>query len=172
MSRLGVYTNWFRLDPWFAPRYYIRDFWHPRSPLSSTTLVHRAFFSPEFPRSNVKEFEELMPEYESILWPLQMMFSFVNVQNVLKSIFGWEREGSRLLVIAGDNDTLMGVPLMRKMAAAYRSALSKIFSRKSAMESELSGVQFTVIEGSGHHIQNDLEWETCADEVLGFLEQL
>jgi hypothetical protein len=89
--------------------------------LSSTSLVHRAFFSPEYPVGEVKKFEVLMPEYESLVWPLGMMFSFVNVGNVLKSVVGWRDERqARVLIIAGEKDTLMGVGLMRKMAADYR----------------------------------------------------
>jgi hypothetical protein len=42
--------------------------------------------------TEVKKFEVLMPEYESVVWPLAMIFSFVNVSNVLKSIVGWKNE--------------------------------------------------------------------------------
>lgn len=93
--------NWFKLDPWFAPRFWFRDLGHLRSPLSSTSLVHGAFFSPEYLVAEVKKFENLMPEYESLVWPMGMMFAFVNVRNVLKSIVGWKDEGQRrVLVIA------------------------------------------------------------------------
>lgn len=120
-SRLGVYWNWFKLDPWFFPRFYFLDLWHPRSPLSSMSLVHKAFFSPEFPVAEVKKFEMLMPEYESLVCPLGMMFSFVNVGNVLRYVVGWkDGRQERILVIAGEKDTLMGVHLMQRMAADYR----------------------------------------------------
>ncbi|KAH8592069.1 Alpha/Beta hydrolase protein [Bisporella sp. PMI_857] len=176
----GVYWNWFKHDPWFVPRYYIRDLWHPRSPLSSTTLVHGAFFSPEYPREQVSIFEKMLPAYESMLWPLQMMFPFVNIRNVLKNIVGWGNESKqrRLLVIAGEKDNLMGVRLMEKMAALYRITLGRIFSAAEGKEKDIRGhetgtqVQFEVIEGSGHHVQNDLQWEVAAGKVLEFVEQL
>ena len=194
LNRFLVYKNWFKLDPWFPPRFYIRDFWHPRSPLSSTTLVHRAFFSPDFPSQRTKEFERLMPEYESLIWPLNMMFPFINVRNVLKNILGWNGNGQqRLMVIAGEKDTLMGVTLMRRMAASYRqgfiSLVRKLFFGEkfalTAQESDTSagevadgvenatgGVRFAVVKGSGHHLQNDLQWEACALRILEFLDQL
>jgi hypothetical protein len=71
--------------------------------------------------AEVKKFRNLIPEYESLVWPMGMMFAFVNVRNVLKSIVGWKDEGQRrVLVIAGEKDTLMGIELMRQMAADYR----------------------------------------------------
>jgi pimeloyl-ACP methyl ester carboxylesterase len=179
-----VYWNWFKLDPWFVPRLYFRDMWHPRSPLSSTSLVHRAFFSPEYPVGEVKKFEVLMPEYESLVWPLGMMFSFVNVGNVLKSVVGWRDERqARVLIIAGEKDTLMGVGLMRKMAADYRqqfiSFAKSLWGARFMETSETKpesgdqqGVGFEVIQGSGHHIQNDLHWEECAQKILAFVDQL
>jgi pimeloyl-ACP methyl ester carboxylesterase len=119
-----------------------------------------------------------MTEFESMLWPLGMMFPFVNVQNVLRSIVGWRHGQSRLLVIAGGKDTLMGVPLMEKMAAAYRFTLSKIFqtlptsSMVDSQDSQRPGVEFAVVEGSGHHLQNDLQREECAGKLLEFIDQL
>lgn len=127
----GVYWRWFKMDPWFVPRYYIRDLWHSRSPLSSTTLIHNAFFSSSCPRSTVASFEPEMCEYESMLWPLGMMFPFVNTTNVLRNILGWKKDDGkqkRLLVVAGEEDALMGVTLMRQMAVVYRGVVEKVLS--------------------------------------------
>lgn len=164
------------MDPYFGLRMYFRDFGHPRSPLSSTTLVHRAFFCPDFPTANVKTFELNIPEYESILWPLGMMFSFVNVRNVLGNLIGW---GSvlkqRVLVIAGSKDTLMGVVLMRRMAERYRKEFAALKHSRVAQpdtKDDPGAVGFTIIEGSGHHIQNDLQWEDSASQILAFVQQL
>jgi pimeloyl-ACP methyl ester carboxylesterase len=191
VCRLGVYAKWFKLDPWFALRMWFRDFWHVRSPLSSTTLVHRAFFSPEFPRERVREMERWMPEYESLTWPIGMMLPFVNVRNVLMNILGWGQGRQRLLVVSGEKDTLMGVTLMRRMAVQYRRSFVKNARRllssegketeieepsepedHEGVESSVDGVRFVVIKGSGHHLQNDLPWEDCASQVLNFLEHL
>ncbi|PVH76454.1 alpha/beta-hydrolase [Cadophora sp. DSE1049] len=177
------YWNWFKMDPWFVPRYYIRDIWHPRSPLSSTTLVHQAFFSPSYPVSEVRKFETLMPEYESMLWPLQMMTRFVDAGKVVRSVVGWGRGGKggkRMLVIAGEKDMLMDVELMRRMAAEYREAVRRgwaelVGERKTVASSgpgEEDGVGFEVVTGSGHHLQNDLHWEDCAGRILEFVDQL
>jgi len=68
-----VYINgFFKLDPWSLPRV-LKDFYHPRSPLSSTQLVHNAFFSKPFPTDEVRKFESDMPEYEwwGDLWMLR-----------------------------------------------------------------------------------------------------
>jgi len=177
------YWNWFKMDPWFVPRYYIRDLWHPRSPLSSTPLVHQAFFCPLYPVSEVRKFESRMPEYESMLWPLQMMTRFVDVGNVVRSVVGWGKggvQGKRMLIIAGEKDVLMGVDLMRKMAAEYRKAAMKGWvalvgeteTTARAIPGDEDGVGFEVVMGSGHHLQNDLYWEDCAEKVLAFVEQL
>lgn len=59
-------------------------------------------------------------------WPIGMMFSFINVTEVLKNIIGWRSESrDRVLVIAGENDKLMGVALMQRMAVDYRQAFVK-----------------------------------------------
>jgi hypothetical protein len=136
-----------------------------------------------------------MPEYESLVWPLNMMLSFVNVRNVLKNILGWGNEHGqqRLMMIAGERDTLMGVTLMRRMAASYRqgfvSLARKLFFGENfalaaqdsdtpaeevdeGVESVSDGVRFAIVKGSGHHVQNDLQWETCALRILEFLDQL
>ena len=63
-----------------------------------------------------------------MLWPLQMMTRFVDVGNVVRSVVGWGKggvQGKRMLIIAGEKDVLMGVDLMRKMAAEYRKAAMK-----------------------------------------------
>ena len=125
-----------------------------------------------------------MPEYESLVWPLGMMFSFVNVGKVLRNIVGWKGEkAQRVLVIAGEKDTLMGVHLMRRMAADYRQQFvifaknlwsgqsSSSLNDDSGLDAQ-HGIGFGIIRGSGHHIQNDLHWQDCAEKILAFLEQL
>jgi len=176
---------WFKLDPWFALRFYIRDLCHPKSPLSSTTLVHRAFFCPSYPTEKVVEFERFMPDYESLMWPIGMMHSFIKVKNVLMNILGWTQGRQRLLVVAGSEDKLMSVKQMRKMASQYRQALMNLIQKRlitekkdveaeeaDEVESAANGVRFEIVNGSGHHIQNDLQWEVAADRILEFLNQL
>lgn len=174
----GVYWRWFKMDPWFVPRYYIRDLWHSRSPLSSTTLVHNAFFSPECPRESVKEFEQHLCEYESMLWPLGMMLPFVNTKGVIRNILGWNEGGKRLLVVAGEKDALMGVTLMSQMADVYRRIVARLLPWLSEDEkgndkkADSDRVGFEVVSGSGHHYQNDINWREAAAKIQDFLEQL
>lgn len=189
--RLGPYWNWFKLDPWFAPRFCLRDLWHPRSPLSSTSLIHRAFFCSSFPMERIGDFEGFMPEYESLTWPLGMIFPFVSVKKVLMNIVGWHQGRQRLLVVAGEKDMLMGVSLMRQMATQYRrnfvTSVRRLLLKdekeldsdetddlniQEGVESSVNGVRFVVIKGSGHHLQNDVQWKDCAGQVLGFLDHL
>jgi pimeloyl-ACP methyl ester carboxylesterase len=120
-----------------------------------------------------------MPEYESTIWPLGMMFKFVDVRKVLESIVGWKDDKSwRVLVIAGEKDRLMGVSLMERMAAMYRAALQTCWwgvgdtTRDVRRGDGQEGVGFSVIKGSGHHVQNDLHWEECAEQVLAFVNRL
>ncbi|KAG9236156.1 Alpha/Beta hydrolase protein [Amylocarpus encephaloides] len=172
---LGVYANWFKLDPWFAPRYYIRDLWHPRSPLSSTSLVHGAFFSQEFPTAKVQEFELQMPEYESMVWPLGFMLPLAKVHRVVRAIIGWKNNGTRLLVVAGEKDKLMALPIMQKLAVTYREAIRKMLGVAPCVEenaNEETPLPLAIVKGSGHHIQNDLYWEDGANQIMSFLEKL
>lgn len=46
---------------------------HPRSPLSTTSLVKKAFFSDEVAGKVVQEYESYMSQYESIRWLKNMM---------------------------------------------------------------------------------------------------
>ncbi|EHL03019.1 hypothetical protein M7I_0991 [Glarea lozoyensis 74030] len=173
----GVYKNWFRLDPWFLLRYYIRDFWHPRSPLSSTTLVKRAFFCDEYPDEQVREFERWMPEFESMLWPLGQMFAFTSVEEVLRGIVGWGTgKGSRVLVVAGERDRLMTGDLMGELAGGYEVGVKRILGEEGMVkgdeEKEVEVRVLEVVKGAGHHVQNDLQWVDGAERILRFLEQL
>jgi hypothetical protein len=70
----GVYWNRLKMDAWFMLRSLVH-LQHPRSPLSSTPLVQRAFFGHEFERQRVVEFEKWMPAYESLRWLIEMLKS-------------------------------------------------------------------------------------------------
>ncbi|CAG8951523.1 hypothetical protein HYFRA_00007439 [Hymenoscyphus fraxineus] len=185
-GRLSVYAAWFRIDPWFPLRYFFRDFLHPRSPLSSTTLVHRAFFSPEYPVDKVRTFSQGLAEYESMLWPTGMMFSFANPTHILKNILGSNKNQNqrKLLIIAGEKDALVTLPIMQRLAGLYQKAARKLVGVSSPQEKEkekgkegevMNGediVGLEVVKKSGHHIQNDLYWEDGAKKILEFVEQL
>jgi len=123
----------------------------------------------------------MLPAYESMLWPLGQMLPFANMGNIIRNILGWKENvsKSRLLVMAGSNDRLMDVPMMQKLSALYRGALQKGFPRTEDISVETrkqymgsTGVEFVVIQDSGHHLQNDLHWEEAASQLSNFLNQL
>jgi pimeloyl-ACP methyl ester carboxylesterase len=181
-NSLGVNLNWLSLDPYFLPRMFFKHLGHPMSPLSSTALVKQAFFSPEYPLSKVVKFEENMPKYESFLWPNGMLFPFVSFKNILQRITGWGR-GERILILAGEKDRLVSLDIAQREASEYRDAFKELVVSKKieakveevaeeGIESAGWGVRFRVVEGAGHHFQNDNMWEVGAEKLLEFYEQL
>ncbi|KAF3272955.1 hypothetical protein TWF970_009850 [Orbilia oligospora] len=189
----GVYKNWGTFDPWFVPRMYFRDLFHPRSPLSKTSLVHRAFFCDEFPREEVKEFEKKMSPYLSYWWPIQIMGRFVKTENVLSNLTGWG--GGRVFILAAERDRLMSLELMGRMADEYRKqrasmVRSKVFTNDGrdidqnwisgesertifgGLEGVRDGIAYRVVEGAGHHLQNDLQKNISAKYLEQWLEIL
>ncbi|KAF7512352.1 hypothetical protein GJ744_001920 [Endocarpon pusillum] len=183
----GVYWNWFKMDPWFLIRNLIH-LQHPRSPLSSDTLVHNAFFSQAFPQDKVREFSRQMSAYESMTWAIGMMKRFTDVPSILANIQGWGTSSSRVMVMAAEADKLMGVKLMMDMAGEYREGVEGLSIRKKIEHVELpqtesrisenvkqdvkSGVTTVVVMGAGHHVQNDVQADEAAEALKRFLDQL
>lgn len=99
-----------------------------------------------------------------------------------------------LLVIAGQQDTLMGVPLMRRMASMYAatnvgigagvrdvsklqyeftSGVQEQSDKKGEVREEVdAGVWFAEITapGAGHNLMKDDGWERCARILGRFLD--
>jgi len=171
-NRMGVYLNWIRLDPWFLVRAYLKHFGHPRSPLSSTALVHRAFFSHAFPVQEVREFERTMPEYESMSWSFGMMTKFVSAERVIGNILPTLKRRRRVLVVAGGEDKIMDGVIMQRLVAWYRAAWesTRVKGEDEGQESSEEVVRFEVVEGSGHHVMKDSMWKVGAETVLQWLE--
>lgn len=147
-----VYRNWMSMDPWFVVRMYLRDWGHPRSPLSSTQLVRNAFFSKECDTGVVEECERGLAEYESLIWPLSLMRRFVDVRRVLDGCLG------KLLVLAAEEDRLMGLKDMRRMVAEYRRV-------------GFGEVEWACLEGSGHSLQMDVKWREAASILESWLQK-
>lgn len=131
--------------------------------------------------------EKGLCKYESMVWPLGMMLPFVNKRRIVSSIIGWGGPSNRMLVVAGEKDVLMRVPLMEKMAGLYRVVVERLgFWSKgkgtkltdedneedSAKEDECGGVKFEIVNGGGHHFMNEVHWEEGAHKVELFLAQL
>jgi hypothetical protein len=88
--RYRVYYNWWCFDPWFTIRL-ISHGWHSNSPLSHPFLTRGAFFSNEYPETELVEFQKHVNGYESYLWPFGMVNAFVDAKKLLSNIAGWGR---------------------------------------------------------------------------------
>ena len=173
----GVYWNWFMADPFFVVRVNMH-FGHPRSPLASTKLVRNAFFSKEMPEEEVKEFEKWMANYESLIWPSQMMFGrYVDVDDIYARM-----TKKNVLIMAADGDKLMGVQGQRQMAREYanvlraedmESSFANVHDVRIEAEGTIAGelkeggkygsLQLNLIRGSGHHVMNDVKRGEAAE---------
>ena len=63
--------------------------------------------------------------------------------------------------MAGSQDKLMTPKVTRETAAFYREAAATARGSDDA-------VQMEVVEGAGHHLQNDVQWEDGAARLLDF----
>lgn len=151
--------NWARLDPWFSIRM-LFHLWHPNSPLSHPQLTHRAFFGDKFPLSRVEAFQHRMNRFESFWWPLGMIRPFATARQILENVEG-KQDGDRVLVMAGEQDKLMTPDVTRQTAAFYKVAMP-----------DGKGVRLEFVEGAGHHLQNDVQWEDGAERLLQWYKQL
>ncbi|KAM0755158.1 alpha/beta-hydrolase [Meredithblackwellia eburnea MCA 4105] len=146
-----VYLNWFILDPYFS----IRMLWQmgdPASVLSTPRLVARAFFGTSYFTSQTPppDFFEDMNTEESIAWPSSMMFRFVNTERVKMHLKG-EDGNVRLALIAGTEDRLMTPAVMEMLEKEY-------------------GCGLVPIDGAGHHLMHDIQWEEGAKACLDIIE--
>ncbi|KAF1928001.1 uncharacterized protein M421DRAFT_101376 [Didymella exigua CBS 183.55] len=173
-----------------APIHFPYRMFHPRYILAMTQQVHDAFFTPSTPNYVVKGLESLLSLYESMLWPMQVLFSFVSGLDVAGAIVGWslrkapEPNGSsgvapRLLVLAGKKDVLCTPGILEDAANRHSAAFHhcvRAGKLDGISEDDVGrgdkGVIFAVTEGLGHHLQNHVEWERGAKEVLEWAEQL
>ena len=145
---------------------------HPRSPLSSTSLVRNVFFSEDLPTAEVKEFEHWMAPWESMKWPIFMFSQFVSFARLVQNISGWGR-GSRVCVIVGAEDRIVRPPIAKTNAVLIRAAVEDPADRRKV--EGLNGddpVSFVVVKGAPHHLQNDVTKDDAAAKVLEFLKQL
>jgi pimeloyl-ACP methyl ester carboxylesterase len=117
---------------------------------------------------------------ESLSWPSGMMWPFISCKRVLSNIFS-SVSGVQLspkpkvLVVAGEKDTLMGVALMRRMAERYASAAGttlQLDSKKSDSTDDTSVVSLHVTPKSGHNLMKDLYWEDSAERIVKFLDEV
>ncbi|VUC27308.1 unnamed protein product [Clonostachys rosea] len=155
---MGVYQNWMKLDPWFGLRLIFHGY-HSNSPLSHPILTRRVFFGDKFPLSAVIPFQRRMNRYESFLWPFSMMMPFASAGSVLQHI-----HHGKILVMAGSQDKIMPPKITTETAAYYREA--------SASPNGEDSVRMELVEGAGHHLQNDIQWEDGAAKLWDFYKSI
>ncbi|KAF2871789.1 Alpha/Beta hydrolase protein [Massariosphaeria phaeospora] len=192
---ISVYKFWSLI----APIHFPYRLFHPRYVFTNTSQVHSAFFTPSTPVSVVQHLERLLSPYESMLWPLQSMFRFVTGGDVLSSITGWKLSraktteldsppagvSARMLILAAEHDVLCTPNILLDAAQRYRVAFREMVLRgkidgvsnlhirsESEQGDDWDGVSFKVVPGVGHHLQNHVEWERGAQEILAWVERL
>jgi hypothetical protein len=179
------YQNWWNLDRWFIPRM-ILQLWHPNSPLSHPALTRRAFFSDAQTDAYVEAFQDRISAYESLVWAMGMMRPFVDPAKILGRISAGSA-GQRIMVLAGELDKIMTVPIMEDLAQFYRAKYSSLVQQGTleGVDAEVvplpgdggqdntgHGVRYCVVPRAGHHLQNDVPWEIGAQKLLAFYKQL
>jgi pimeloyl-ACP methyl ester carboxylesterase len=137
---LPVMRNWLRLDPMLPVRF-VSMRGHPRAPLATPELVHRAFFSAGFPRAAAEEVFNELEDTESTHWPAALTVPFADVQCVLDATRG------NVAVFGGAEDKLMTPNIVADTARAY-------------------GVREEIVAGAGHDLMLDVTWEAAAARVL------
>lgn len=177
--------NWWLLDPWFTVRMLFHG-WHSNSPLSHPYLVKRVFFSEEYSEDKLVEFQSHLNHYESFLWPLGMMYRFVNPKDVILNIAGWGNR-NRMLIMAGTEEKLMTRPVQEKMAETYRTVFSQLIRERKldavdeavcslpgegGLDNAGHGVELAWVPGAAHHLQNDTPWKIGADKLVAFIRRL
>lgn len=116
------------------------------------------------------------------------MRTFVSFSRIVKNVAGMGEPGTRICVIAGSEDTLVGVNIPKRLAGILRDSVKALTENKKADSSAVElmdefetdeiysdaslGVRYVVLKGAGHHFQNDIQQETGAKQLLAFIEQL
>jgi hypothetical protein len=126
---------------------------------------------------------------------MQMLPAFVTGLDVLSGIIGWKPRGSsvkrckgitpRMMVLAAEHDVLCTPAISLDAATRYRRAFREAVSKgqlagldgkdlRAEQEEgmEWDGVQFGIVPGVAHHMQNEDEWARGAEEILGWIEGL
>jgi pimeloyl-ACP methyl ester carboxylesterase len=173
-----LFQWWTKID-WTMPLRALVHLQHPRSPLSTTTLVHNAFFSKGCPRERVKKFEYWMADLESMRWPLAALGgwqglsggSWLKPEDIVRNMTGCNVGNDEILVILGTEDHII-CGTHERTVMELEAAVRRL--RNSSEHSKLpgQGVKLVEIPDTGHHLQNDLKWDDAARAVATFLERL
>lgn len=110
----------------------------------------------------VRRTERAMSEFESMSWPMMMQWKFVDPVKVIRGISGdGLKDGRKMLIVAADEDKLMGVKIEADLAAWYRAAVPELGEEV---------VKEAVVGGAGHHFLLDTNWKDGAEKVLNWLQ--
>ncbi|KAF1846813.1 uncharacterized protein K460DRAFT_367566 [Cucurbitaria berberidis CBS 394.84] len=184
------FGSWSCYKFWFlsAPLNFCYRLFHSKYHLATTKQIHNAFFSPQTPTSTVRDLECLLAPYESMCWPMQALSADVTGPDVIEQITGWTpgKPSSmnaapagvppRFLVLAAEHDVLCMPPVLLDAARRYHAAfhycvrMGKLDGVSESdirvMQEEWDGVIFRVVKGVAHHLQNYVEWDKGAKEIL------
>lgn len=149
--------------------------------------------------AKVQEFMKWMPGYESMAWAMALNGSFwkwirgrnewLDVSKVVASINGWERPGDRICIMVGSYDRLTDQSMAERSFSEYTHVLATLQRDKkldviehtdTSDDKPIEGVQMTatdrvrllVVQGAGHHIQNDVQCDIAAEACLKWVGQL
>jgi len=117
---------------------------------------------------------------------------WLDIQSIVRNISGAhdsERKDA-ICVMVGNQDVLMDLGMSRKSATEYRAALqvvqdgqkqklrsvsesdsSSISAIDGTMIESAAGVQLVIVDGAGHHLQNDVQRDAGAEALLQFVRQ-
>ncbi|KAF2204404.1 alpha/beta-hydrolase [Delitschia confertaspora ATCC 74209] len=85
-----------------------------------------------------------------------------------------------LFILAAERDVLCHPPILYSMMQKYQGALADFVQEDSALPAKNGGgsscgdggVRFRIVPGVAHHLQNDVEWQRGAQEILEWLRGL
>ena len=111
---------------------------------------------------------------ESLLWPMGMMWPFVSNKKVLHNIISKSDTKPKVLVVAGEKDTLVGVKIPRWTAQRYASAAGTnlVLDTKKVEDAKNEVVSFHMTPKSGHNLMKDLYWKDSAERIVKFLDEV
>lgn len=85
----------------------------------------------------------------------------------------------------GSEDVLMDLGMARKQVAEYRSALDTATGQETnqsansrpqpiegATVESTGGTRLVIVDGAGHHLQNDIQRDIGAEALLDFVRQV
>jgi hypothetical protein len=161
--------------------------------LISTDHVRRLMFCSEYPDDKLEHFTQYLAESEAMVWALGMVPKFADFHRVVQQgtagFGGGRTDGERIMILAGELDELMDIPMTQRLAMRYRNTVRDVRGEKKVLrvscdvgyesdkeekytEDREDGVRMVIVKGSGHHVQNDLQWEVGAQRIEDFLQQL